>query len=311
MQPIPYSPIVTRPKLRWPNGARIALWLVPNIEHYEYLPRPNQAKDPWPRMPHPDVLGYSRADYGNRVGYWRMVEVIDRYNIPCTVSLNLAVYEHFPEIMQECEARSWEILCHGIYNSDYLWDLPEDEERAIIEDCIATTKRLTGRDLLGWFSPAGTWTVNTPDLVAEAGLKYFVDWGGADDQPFPVRVRNGGTLLCLPYQFDVNDGINFRFNMEGEAFARATIELFDQLYRESGESGRAMCIPLHPFILGQPHRAKHLDVILRHIVAHDGVWMATAGQIADWYTQNCLLAVEAHVAEIAAMGASRATERLP
>jgi len=104
MQPIPYSPIVTRPKLKWPNGARIALWLVPNIEHYEYLPRQNQARDPWPRMPHPDVLGYSRADYGNRVGYWRMVEVIDRYEIPCTVSLNLAVYEHFPEIMEECEA---------------------------------------------------------------------------------------------------------------------------------------------------------------------------------------------------------------
>src|SRR5215216_41193 len=97
MQPIPYSPIVTRPKLKWPNGARIALWLVPNIEHYEYLPRPNQAKDPWPHMPHLDVLGYSRADYGNRVGFWRMIEVIARYHIPCTVSLNLAVYEHFPE----------------------------------------------------------------------------------------------------------------------------------------------------------------------------------------------------------------------
>ena len=120
MQPIPYSPIVTRPKLKWPNGARIALWLVPNVEHYEYLPR-KQAKDPWPRMPHPDVLGYSRADYGNRIGIWRTLDVIDRYRVPCTVSLNLAVYEHFPEIKQACEARSWEVLCHGIYNTDYLW----------------------------------------------------------------------------------------------------------------------------------------------------------------------------------------------
>jgi allantoinase len=226
-----------------------------------------------------------------------MVEVIDRYHIPCTVSLNVACYEHFPEIMQECEARSWEVLCHGIYNTDYLWNLPEDEERAIIADCIATHKRLTGRDLLGWFSPAGTWTVNTPDLVAEAGMKYFVDWGGADDQPFPVRVRHG-SLLCLPYQFDVNDGINFRFNTEGETFARSTIELFDQLYRESSENGRAMCIPLHPFILGQPHRARYLDKILRHIVAHDGVWMATAGQISDWYTQKYLPAFEAHLSDI-------------
>src|ERR1043166_7450882 len=92
-----YSPIDRRPRLQWPNGARVALWLVPNVEHYEYLPRKGQLRDPWPRMPHPDVLGYSRADYGNRIGIWRTFEAIDRYQMPCTVSLNLAVYEHFPK----------------------------------------------------------------------------------------------------------------------------------------------------------------------------------------------------------------------
>jgi len=137
-----YSPIDRRPRLQWPNGARVALWLVPNVEHYEYLPRQGQMRDPWPRTPHPDVLGYSRAEYGNRIGIWRTFEVIDRYRMPCTVSLNLAVYERFPEIMQACEARKWEVLCHGIYNTDYLWGLPENEERAIIADCVATHRRL-------------------------------------------------------------------------------------------------------------------------------------------------------------------------
>ena len=120
------------------DGARIALWLVPNVEHYEYLPRTGQPRDPWPRMPHPDVLGYSRADYGNRIGFWRTLEVIDRYRIPCTVSLNLAVYEHFPEIMAGVRGAQWEVLCHGIYNTDYLWGLSEAEERAVIADCVAT-----------------------------------------------------------------------------------------------------------------------------------------------------------------------------
>lgn len=292
-----YSPIDRRPRLQWPNGARVALWLVPNVEHYEYLPRQGQMRDPWPRMPHPDVLGYSRADYGNRIGIWRTFEVIDRYQMPCTVSLNLAVYEHFPEIMRACEARKWEVLCHGIYNSDYLWGLPEDQERAIIADCVATHRRLTGRELPGWFSPAGTWTMNTPDLVAEAGFKYICDFG-FDDQPFPLATR-AGRLLAMPYSFDINDGINFRGNVESGEFADATIAMFDRFYAEGGEQGRVMCVPIHPFILGQPHRIRHLDAILKHIASHDRVWAATGVQIADWYSANYLPLLDRHLAEFA------------
>jgi peptidoglycan/xylan/chitin deacetylase (PgdA/CDA1 family) len=280
-----YSPIIARPKLVWPGGARLALWLVPNLEHYEYLPRAGQPRDPWPRMPHPDVLGYSRADYGNRIGFWRMLEVLDRYGFPCTASLNLAVYEHFPEIMAACEARGWEVLCHGIYNTDTTWGLDEAAERAVIAACVATHRRLTGRELPGWFGPAGSLTANTPDLVAEAGIQYFCDWGGCDEQPFMLGVKTGA-LLCLPYQLDVNDGVNFRTHTEAAAFADATIEMFDRLYAESVENGRVMCLPVHPFLLGQPHRIRQLERILRHIAGHDGVWAATGGQIADWYVQQ-------------------------
>jgi peptidoglycan/xylan/chitin deacetylase (PgdA/CDA1 family) len=295
---ITFSPIDKRPPLRWPNGARVALWLVPNIEHYEYRPRAGQPRDPWPRVPHPDVLGYSRADYGNRIGIWRTFDVIDRYKMPCTVSLNLAVYEHFPEIMEACEARDWEVLCHGIYNTDYLWGLPENEERAIVQDCVATHHRLTGRRLRGWFSPAGTWTLSTPDLVAEAGITYYCDWG-FDDQPFPMNTR-AGRLIAMPYSFDINDGINFRGNVEAAEFAEATIAMFDRFYAEGEGQGRVMCIPVHPFILGQPHRVRHLDNILRHIASHDRVWVARGAEIADWYAANYLPLLDRHLVEFAA-----------
>jgi allantoinase len=295
---ITFSPIDKRPRLRWPNGARVALWLVPNVEHYEYAPRAGQPRDPWPRVPHPDVLGYSRADYGNRIGIWRTFDVIDRYKMPCTVSLNLAVYEHFPEIMEACEARDWEVLCHGIYNTDYLWGLPENEERAIVQDCVATHHRLTGRRLRGWFSPAGSWTLNTPDLVAEAGITYYCDWG-FDDQPFPMNTR-AGRLIAMPYSFDINDGINFRGNVEAAEFAEATISMFDRFYAEGEEQGRVMCIPVHPFILGQPHRVRHFDNILRHIASHDRVWVARGAEIADWYAANYLPLLDRHLGEFAA-----------
>jgi allantoinase len=291
-----YLPILDRPRLRFPKGERVAIWVCPNIEHYEFDPGPVRVRDPWPRMPHPDVLGYAQKDYGNRVGLWRMFETLDRHAVRATVSLNLANWEHYPRIMAECEARHWDIMCHGIYNSQYLWQYPEEEERAFIRDCVETYRRLTGRQLAGWFSPAASHTLNTPDLVAELGIKYYVDFYH-DDQPTPLRVRNG-RLISLPYQIDLNDSIIYANGGEGEDFARMAIDMFDTLYAEGGDQPRVMCLALHPFILGRPHRAKYLDQALAHLRAHTDVWWTTGEELADWYYAT-------HYAAVVAAGAGR------
>ncbi len=289
-----YSPIVERPRFTWPGGCRVALWVVPNIEHYEYLPRQVRVRDPWPRSPHPDVLGYGGKDYGNRVGLWRLFEVLDRHEIRCTVSLGLGAFERYPEILEACEGRRWDCMCHGIYNTRYLWDLPEDEERAVIADCVESYRRLTGRPLAGWFSPAASHTLNTPDLVAEAGIKYYCDWFH-DDQPFPMKVRSG-RLITVPYSMDLNDAVLYRHADEGAEFDRMIRDHFDTVYREGAEHVRVMCIALHPYMMGQPHRVKHLDAALGYILAHEGVWVATGEEIADWYIANALPELEAHLA---------------
>ncbi len=290
-----YSPIIDRPRLVWPNNARLALWVVPNIEFYEYQPTPLRGRDPFPRMPHPDVLAYGLRDYGNRVGFWRLLEVLDRYKLRCTNSLNIAVYRHFPEIMQACEERQWDVMCHGLFNTRYFYDLSEEQERAEIQDCIDGYRALTGRDFTGWFSPADSGSLRTPDLVAEAGLRYIVEWYH-DDQPFPMKVRNGN-LVSLPYAMDVNDGWNFRLNIEGEEYVQSVIDQFDRLYREGEQSGMVFCLPVHPYVLGQPHRIGHLDRLLDYILKHDGIWQATGAEIADWYTANHLPKLQRHLAE--------------
>ena len=290
-----YSPIVTRPKIVWPNDCRVALWVVPNIEHYEYLPLPWRGREPWPRSPSPDVLGYGIRDYGNRVGVWRMFEVMDRHDIRCTVSINISVLDHYPEIFEACEQRRWDYLCHGVYNTRYLWNLSVDEEREVIADCVETFRRVTGRKLAGWFGPAASFTLNTPDLVAEAGFKYCTDWYH-DDQPFPMKVRKG-RLITIPYTMDLNDAIEYRHPTEGEEFAQMVKDHFDTVYREGAENGRVMCIAVHPYMMGQPHRIKHLDAVLGYILGHDGVWKATGEEIADWYYANGLPALQAHLGE--------------
>ena len=287
---VPWVPIKGRRRLEWPGGARVALWVCPNLEHYEFIPPPPRVRDPWPRMPHPDILGYGTKDYGNRVGFWRMLEVFDRHPIKPTVALGLANFEHYPQIMDACLKRDWDYVCHGIYNTDYLWNYPEDEERAYIADCIDSFRRLTGRKLAGWFSPALSHTVNTPEL----GIKYFSDLLH-DDQPLPLRVKNG-RLITVPYSMELNDGIMSMRGFEGADFLRMIKDTFDTLWREGAEQGRVMCIALHPYWVGQPHRIRLFRQALEYIMSHSGVWVTTGGAIVDHFNTHHRAAIDAHLA---------------
>jgi peptidoglycan/xylan/chitin deacetylase (PgdA/CDA1 family) len=284
MERIRYSAAPERPPLRWPGGARVALWVAPNIEHYEFLPEHIRVRDPWPRLPHPDILGYGLRDYGNRVGVWRLMEVFDRFQLPCTVSLSMAVLQMYPEVAEAMLKRRWEFMSHGLYNTRYHWNLSEADERAAIEECQHIHRQFTGRDLPGWFSPAASNTLNTPDLVAEAGIGYLCDLYH-DDQPTPIRVRQG-ELYSLPYSMEINDSIAWRRGQEGAAFAQKICDEFDTLYSEGAVSGQVMNIAVHPFIMGQPHRIEHLARALEYVLSHSGVWCATGSDIIASYRQQ-------------------------
>lgn len=295
---VDYSPIIDRPAIKWPNNARVALWIAPNIEHYEYLPDYDGLRNPWPRMPYPDVQQYAYRDYGNRVGFWRMVEVLDAYQIKCCVSLNMAVLEHYPEIAEAMVKRDWDFMSHGIYNTIYLYTYSEEQERAFYRDCIDTLKRHTGKQLKGMLGPAITGTERTPDLMAEAGLIYHTDWMH-DDQPVPIKVKSG-KLVSVPYSIELNDVSVFRNHFEGEYFVRICKAQFDQLYKEGMESGRVMCIALHPYLIGQPHRIRYLDQVLSYIMSHDAVWQTTADEIAAYYLAHYYDQAVAHAAKASA-----------
>jgi allantoinase len=277
-----HAPLPFRPKLTWPGSARLAVWVCPNIEHYEFLPAKPSPRDPWPRVPHPDILSYSLKDYGNRAGVWRVMEVMDAHGVRGTVSFSMAVGEMFPEVLDAILSRGWDVFSHGLFNTRYRWSLPEEEERAEIAASVEAWRRMTGRRLRGWFSPAASNTLNTPDLVAEAGIDYICDLYH-DDQPTPVRVRSG-RLISLPYQMDLNDAVMMAVGTgAGEEFRRAATDAFDTLYAEGETQPRVLCLALHPYIIGRPHRVRYLDEVLAYMRRHAGVWFATGAEMADWY----------------------------
>jgi peptidoglycan/xylan/chitin deacetylase (PgdA/CDA1 family) len=281
---LPYSPIVDRAPIRWPGGARVAVWVVPNIEHYELLPPPG-APDPYPRTPHPDVRKYAYHDYGNRVGLWRLVEVLDRHEVPCTVSLNVAVLDHYPEVAAVLTERRWDLMSHGLYNTRYLTGLDREGERRFLETCNRVLERHTGRHFDGMLGPNITGNEWTPDLMAEAGMRYHADWVH-DERPSPLLTESGARMVALPYTYELNDApLLMRSHVEGEGYARRCLDQFDRLHADAEQGGRMMCLVVHPFAIGQPHRIAHFDRILAHL-RDRGAWIATASQLVDHYLEH-------------------------
>lgn len=279
-----FVPYKNRRKIVWKNDAKLAFWVAPNIEFYELDPPKNPKRTPWSR-PHPDVSGYSMRDYGNRVGHYRMMEVLDKYDVRGTVSLSVAMCQHHPEIIEDGVKRNWEFFSHGIYNTRYCYGMDEAQERAIIEDSIKTVKEATGQTVAGWLAPALTHTERTFDLIAEYGIKYTCDLF-QDDQPQKIHVKKG-RLISMPYSLEVNDVICYNsYLMSPRHYGDILKRQFDQLYQEGHDSGTVMCIPLHAYLVGHPHRIRAFEDALKYITSHKDIWVTTASEIADYFYEN-------------------------
>lgn len=274
-----FRPYRGRAKIEWPGQKKVAVWVSPNLEFYEIDPPANPHRKAWTR-PHPDVVSYSHRDYANRVGHWRMAEVMAKHGFPGSVSLSVALCQHIPEVVEDAARLGWEFFSHGIYNTRYSYGMDEEQERAVIADAIQTVREATGQTIRGWLAPALTHTPRTLDLIAEFGLTYTCDLYH-DDQPGPVHVRSG-RLISMPYSLEVNDHYGFFvYNMSPREYAETLIRQYDRLAAE--DCGTVMCIPLHSYLIGQPHRIGPFEDVLKHISGDGRAWITRAGDIADHY----------------------------
>ena len=181
--------------------------------------------------------------------------------------------------------RGWDLMSHGVYNTRFLTGMDEDQERAFLATCNRVLERHVGRGFDGMLGPFITGNARTPDLMVEAGMRFHADWVH-DERPSPLRTRSGAPLVALPYSYELNDApLLMRSAVEGAEYADRCIAQFDRLLAEPGEDGRLMCLPLHPFAIGQPHRVAHLDRVLGHLRAQ-GAWIATASELVRHYLDH-------------------------
>ena len=268
-----------RAPMRWPGAKRLAVWVVPNLEYYEYLPTRYDFRDQFARIRHPDVMQWSWRDYGNRVGVWRMAEALAEYPVAITASTNLAVLEHCPEIATLVRERGWEVMSHGLYNTRYLGRSSREEEQEELRLCQDLARRHAGASIRGLLGPCVTNSPWTMDLVAEAGLTYHADWVH-DDVPVEIAVP-AGRLVSVPYAYDTNDGPALEGHFDADYLVEVNLAQFDRLRAEaSADRGLVYCLPLHTYLIGQPHTVDALRRILDHVCAHDDVWFAQGHEIA-------------------------------
>lgn len=272
-----YSNITKRPDYSWPGGKRLAVYVALNIEQFSFGMGKGAAIAPPDQATSPSV--FSWRDYGNRVGVWRLFEMLDQLDIPVEAQMNTAIYEMAPDIAAKLRARGDEILGHGETNSEEQGHLRESEERALIERITATIEKQEGKRPKGWMSP---WLSNsgvTADLLQEAGYRYFMDWT-MDDQPVWMKTRKG-RILSMPYPTEANDNraiVWFRYT--SEEFTDLIVDQFDEMLEQSKGQPLVCPISLHPFVVGRPYRIRQLRRAFEHILKHrDKIWLTRPGDI--------------------------------
>lgn len=188
-----------------------------------------------------------------------------------------------PQIIEAGLRRDWAWLAHGRDNSTMQADVPALEERAYLVDVVDTIERAMGRRPLGWMGPGLTETFRTPEMLAELGLEYVLDWTN-DDQPYRLNVPG---LVSVPYSFELNDITLFVTNgLQGPDLVRIVKDQLDQLVADSADSGRVMALALHPFVTGQAFRHRYLDEALGYVADHPDVWITTSDEIARHFTRE-------------------------
>ena len=278
-----YSPITRRPFYQWPGGKGLAVYIALNIEHFAF--GEGLGASIGPASPQPDVLNYSWREYGNRVGAWRCLEMFDRLDMPVAALINTALYDHCPELVAACVERGYELVGHGHTNAERQGTLAEHDERALLEESQSLITRNSGKAPTGWLSPWISESMVTPDLLVETGYRYTLNWCH-DDQPILMQTRSQKPLWSIPYPQELNDiPMMIGRQMDGVDFANMIIDQCDEMLEQSRHQPLVMGIALHPYLVGQPYRLRHIRRALSYLAQkrdQGDVFITTPGAICSF-----------------------------
>ena len=284
----PWSHLFERPRVAWPGGARVALWVTPIVQWFplDMGAKPFRAPGGL-TMPYPDLRHYTQRDYGTRVGIFRILDLLGRRGVPASVAMDAACARRYPAVVRAVLAGGHEVVAGGVHAAAlHHAGLSEEDEAAMVRGTVDALREATGQEVQGWLSPGRSQSGRTLDLLAAAGLRYCCDWAN-DDMPYAMRA-GAGTLHAMPLAYETDDRVTMlEFNHTEDDWATQVRDRFDVLHREAAEyGGRIMSLPLHAWVSGTPARITYVAEVLDHILGHEGVWPATGAAILDAFRQG-------------------------
>lgn len=281
-----WSMLTDRPPVTWPGGKPLAVWVNVSLQHFPMNPSAKLKLPGAMTMPHPDLRHFTLRDYGNRVGLYRFLDAFDRHGITPSFAINAELVQRYPVLMDAIRARGDEVLGHSwSMDTPHHGGLDVDTERATVQRSLAALRDASGQPVCGWLSPGKLQSPRTPELLKAEGIDYFCDWVN-DELPYRFHTAHGD-LWNLPLATEIEDRFVVMDNLHSEAsWAEQVIDAFELLRAEARESGagRLLTLSLHPWVMGQPHRIKHLETVLAHIHASPDVWQAAPGRVLDAFT---------------------------
>ena len=280
-----YSPITERPQFTWPGGRRLAVYVAVCIEHFPYNTG-GLGMNYSPGLAHPNTYNWAWREYGNRVGGFRVLDVLDQFGITPTALANGECFEHSPQLMDAYRAAGTEFVAHGMTNGTHPNELDEQAEREMIGEVRRIIEEVTGEPPKGWMSPGADPSANTEDLLAEHGFTYTLDWT-MDDQPVWMSTRSG-PLMSIPYSHEVNDVPSIvMHDLPARDFAEMAVDNIAEQLEQSQNQPLVAAIVLHTFIIGQPYRLRLLRAAFQEIQqAADQIWFTTPAAIAEHYARE-------------------------
>lgn len=277
----PWSNLFNRPTVHWPGDKSVALWITVALEYFPLTPNDGPFRAPGHMVtPYPDYRTYTTRDYGNRVGVFRIMKVLDALGLKASTPMSAKIAERYPALLKAVQERNWEIISHGVdMNHIHYGGMDEGKEAQQIEDALVMLEKLSGSKPAGWFSPARSESENTLKLLAEHGVDYVCDWVN-DDMPYDMAT-DAGSITAMPHTMELDDRqLMVTLGQNEETYQEQILAAFD-LLRAEGKSygGRILHLSLTPYVIGQPFRIWALKQVLETIVASNDVWSATPSEI--------------------------------
>ncbi len=282
-----YSALPKRKRWHLPDGKRLAVYTVVNVEEWD-IEKPiarEYVTSPAGVATVPNIPNWAWHEYGMRVGFWRLLEAFEKRHLKASTAINARVCKGAGEpVAAAMRDAGWGFMGHG-YHQQALHLVENQKDN--IQKSFDTLRSYTGTAPKGWLGPGLHQTLDTLDYLAEVGFKFVTDFP-MDEQPVTMQTASE-PVVALPYTLEMSDlPMMVVHQHESRVWYERAVDQFDRLYEEGAVQPRVMSMSIHPYIMGVPHRIKYFEAAYDYMLAHDQVWFTTAEEIYDWYIANPL-----------------------